>query len=109
MNKAEFNIAPVNDNSHVMGRTDAPLLDYTIPALLKETVRRFPNHDAAVFCEQSIRWSYSEFDFQVDDANPQVVQNLKNPHPKSPSPHSVPPSQDQNVSYDRMKSRTTYL
>lgn len=52
--------------SHVKGREDAPLLDLTIPALLAQTADSHPDHDAAIFRAQDIRWSYFEFAAQVD-------------------------------------------
>lgn len=52
--------------SHVIGATDAPLLEKTIPALLAETAARLPDHEAAVFPAQNIRWTYAEFAAQVD-------------------------------------------
>jgi fatty-acyl-CoA synthase len=59
-------IAPQGNISQVSGHTDIALLEKTIPALLKETVATYPDHPAAVFCEQEIRWTYSEFDDAVD-------------------------------------------
>lgn len=64
---AELGIVPADNLSHVRGRTDLPLLDTTIPALLKQTVRQFEGNEAAIFCEQSIRWTYAEFDAAVDE------------------------------------------
>ena len=52
--------------SHVIGSTDAPLLELTIPALLAETVERLPDHEAAIFPAQNIRWTYGEFAAEVD-------------------------------------------
>ncbi|WP_298839637.1 AMP-binding protein [uncultured Roseobacter sp.] len=57
---------PHNGLSHVHGRTDAPLLDLTLPALLKQTAGALPDHPAAIFREQDIRWSYSAFARQTD-------------------------------------------
>jgi len=65
--KTDTNIAPINGLSEVRGVKDEPLLEFTIPALLKSTVSKFPERTAAVFCEQSIRWTYSEFDKAVDE------------------------------------------
>lgn len=61
-----FNVAPENNLSQVTGRRDVPLLEKTISALLKETVDIFAANDAAVFCDQSIRWTYAELDEAVD-------------------------------------------
>lgn len=63
---SSLGIIPQNGISHVLGRQDLPLLETTIPQLLKNTVTRFPDHEAAVFCEQNIRWKYSEFNALVD-------------------------------------------
>ncbi|MCR9126257.1 MAG: AMP-binding protein [Rhodobacteraceae bacterium] len=52
--------------SHVRGRTDLPMIDMTIPALLRDTAGRFGENDAAVFCAQGIRWSYARFADEVD-------------------------------------------
>lgn len=57
---------PIEGRSHVKGLTTAPLIDLTIPALLQQTAARFPDHDAAVFRQQGIRWSYTEFAAEVD-------------------------------------------
>jgi fatty-acyl-CoA synthase len=62
----EFNLSPVNNLSHVRGRNDVPLLEQTIPALLKATVHQFADHEAAVFCDQAVRWTFAEFDEAVD-------------------------------------------
>ncbi|MCR9137466.1 MAG: AMP-binding protein [Alphaproteobacteria bacterium] len=59
-------VAPENNLSSVAGRRDVPLLEKTIPALLKETVSTFADNQAAVFCDQAIRWTYAEFDDAVD-------------------------------------------
>ena len=42
-------ISPVDGLSHVVGNTDLPLIEETIPAVLKKTVARFPDREAAVF------------------------------------------------------------
>src|SRR6185295_9955595 len=39
----------------------------TIGQVLAETARRFPDRDAAVFCETGTRWTYSEFAATVRD------------------------------------------
>lgn len=63
---AGAHVAPENNVSAVAGRRDIPLLEKTIPALLKETIGTFASNQAAVFCDQSIRWTYAEFDDAVD-------------------------------------------
>ena len=63
----ETRIAPMNGLSEVQGSKQEPLLEMTIPELLKDTVGKFPEHPAAVFCDQSIRWTYGDFDKAVDE------------------------------------------
>lgn len=57
---------PIEGKSHVKGLTSSDLIELTIPELLRQTVSRFPDQDAAVFCAQGIRWTYAEFSVQVD-------------------------------------------
>ncbi len=57
---------PTDGFSHVMGDTTTPLIDITIPDLLAQTAKRLPDHEAAVFPAQNIRWTYSEFVREVD-------------------------------------------
>ncbi|WP_299738948.1 AMP-binding protein [uncultured Roseobacter sp.] len=57
---------PRNGLSHVIGDTSEPLLNLTIPALLARTVAEHPDHSAAVFRAQDIRWTYAEFSREVD-------------------------------------------
>jgi len=40
----------------------------TMPQVLRETIRRHPDHDALVFPALGLRVSYQEFGRQVDDA-----------------------------------------
>ncbi|MEP5759829.1 MAG: AMP-binding protein [Litoreibacter sp.] len=57
---------PINGLSHVRGLTDDPLLECTVPQLLGQTATLVPDNDAAVFCNEGIRWSYREFAKEVD-------------------------------------------
>ena len=57
---------PIQGVSHVRGLSDSNLIELTIPALLQQTATRYPDHPAAVFCAQGIRWTYAEFAAQVD-------------------------------------------
>ncbi len=57
---------PQDGISHVKGDSSAPLWRKTIPELLAETTARLPDHTAAVFRAQNIRWSYADFSAQVD-------------------------------------------
>jgi len=57
---------PSADTSFVAGANDQPLCLHTVSSLLRETARRFPDREAAVFCEHGERWTYREFDRRVD-------------------------------------------
>ena len=57
---------PVGGLSHVKGATAVPLWNRTITDLFKETAGLNPDRDAIVFKNQEIRWSWSEFDRQID-------------------------------------------
>ncbi len=57
---------PQDGLSHVIGATDRPLIDLTIPQLLAATVARVREREAAVFPAQGIRWTYGAFAAEVD-------------------------------------------
>ena len=57
---------PIGGRAHVRGRTDEPLIELTIPALLARTVERFGERPAAIFPAQGVRWTYAEFSDAVD-------------------------------------------
>ncbi|MFK7867888.1 MAG: AMP-binding protein [Roseobacter sp.] len=57
---------PANGLSHVRGDATSPLWRVTIPDLLAQTAQRFPDHDAAVFCDTGVRWTYADLSHQVD-------------------------------------------
>ncbi|CAB3778819.1 AMP-binding protein [Pararobbsia alpina] len=59
-------IAPRDGLAYVRGSTDEPLSDATVGGLLRDTARRFAERPAVVFREQSIRWTWREFDAAVD-------------------------------------------
>ena len=59
-------IAPRDGRSYVRGTKRIPLLDLTVSGLLRDTAHRFPDRPAVVFREQAIRWTWREFDAQVD-------------------------------------------
>lgn len=67
-NSSEEKTPSVADSnlSYLVASTDEPLLEVTIPELLKTTTSKFPNQEAAVFIEQNIRWTWQEFSEQVD-------------------------------------------
>ncbi len=59
-------IAPTDGLSRVTGATAVPLLDDTIPRLLKRAVERFPDREAAVFSAPGVRWNYAALARRVD-------------------------------------------
>ena len=59
-------IAPVDGLSHVEGARDRPLIDATLPAFLREAVRRHGARCAAVFRAAGERWSYEQLARRVD-------------------------------------------
>jgi fatty-acyl-CoA synthase len=59
-------IEPKDGLSYVRGTCDTPLSDATIGRLLRETAERVADRPAVVFREQGIRWSWGEFDREVD-------------------------------------------
>ena len=58
--------APLDGTSHVQGNTQTPLRYITIPELLRETVARFGPRDAVVFSDTGERYSYYDFDRDID-------------------------------------------
>ena len=62
----DWNLAPLAGLSQVKGRTDATLSDAPIGQFLVDTVQRFPNRLAAVFREQNVRWTWAQFQAEVD-------------------------------------------
>lgn len=56
---------PLAGKSHVVGET-IPLLNETVGGLLANACARFPEHDALVFPDRDLRWSYSDLGAQVD-------------------------------------------
>lgn len=57
---------PIDGLSHVKGDTTHPVWHRTIPDLLKETVGRFGDREALVFLQHGVRWTWAEFDAEVD-------------------------------------------
>ena len=57
---------PTDGMSHVYGDTESPLLEWTIPQLLADTVSKHPDALAAVFSAEGIRWTYGDFATEVD-------------------------------------------
>ena len=52
--------------SHVIGSKQSPLIDKSIPDFLAEIVRQHLPHDAVVFLDKGIRWSWQEFSERID-------------------------------------------
>ncbi|WP_299675884.1 AMP-binding protein [uncultured Roseobacter sp.] len=63
---ADHDRTPCDGLSHVIGDTSEPLLNITLPDLLAQTAARLPNHPAAIFRAQDIRWTYADFAREVD-------------------------------------------
>ncbi|EKS9808557.1 AMP-binding protein, partial [Burkholderia cepacia] len=57
---------PLDGVSIVRGRTDVPLSDATVAALLHDTASCFPARPAVVFREQGIRWDWHTFAHEID-------------------------------------------
>ncbi|MBW4707157.1 AMP-binding protein [Roseobacter sp. YSTF-M11] len=66
--------SPRNGLSHVIGETSQPLWNITVSDLLRHTCERLPDHPAAVFRAQNIRWTYSDLLREVD----RLAQGLLN-------------------------------
>lgn len=60
-------LLPAGNKSYVSGRQDLPLMHKTIPQLFADTVASHGWREAAVFCQEGIRWSYKDLANQVDD------------------------------------------
>src|SRR6185312_15980328 len=58
--------APRDGLSHVVGASEPPLSNQTVPALLDAAVERWPERLAVVFREQGVRWNWREFREVVD-------------------------------------------
>ncbi|NML18573.1 AMP-binding protein [Azohydromonas caseinilytica] len=59
-------VAPIDGLSQVQGPTDTPLSTATIAGLLADTARRWPERPAVVFREQGVRWTWAQFQAEVD-------------------------------------------
>ncbi len=62
----DWNIAPLAGFSQVRGRQDATLCDEPIHRFLLDTVQRFADRPAVVFREQGVRWTWAQFQAEVD-------------------------------------------
>ncbi|NXH95944.1 ACSF2 synthetase, partial [Pachycephala philippinensis] len=54
--------------SYIQGPSDIPLLDKTMGQCLEETVERFPDREALVFCRDGVRKTFAQFKEEVDQA-----------------------------------------
>jgi len=59
---------PSSGLSHVRGFDDQPLSNACLHELLAQAVQRWPERDAAIFCAEGIRWSWAQFQSQVNAA-----------------------------------------
>ncbi|WP_179400733.1 AMP-binding protein [Burkholderia guangdongensis] len=59
-------IEPRDNLSHVRGSTESPLSTATIAELLADTASRFADRPAVVFREQNVRWTWAQFNAEVD-------------------------------------------
>jgi fatty-acyl-CoA synthase len=63
---AGADLAPRGGLSFVVGRTDDPLSEQTVFALLQSAVARFPEREAVVFCDHQVRWTWRGLLAEVD-------------------------------------------
>ncbi|XP_050776461.1 medium-chain acyl-CoA ligase ACSF2, mitochondrial [Gopherus flavomarginatus] len=61
-------VTPVSTNSYIQGTTNIPLLTKTVCQCLEETVHRFPDREALVFCRDGVRKTFAQFIQEVDQA-----------------------------------------
>ncbi|XP_039572216.1 medium-chain acyl-CoA ligase ACSF2, mitochondrial isoform X2 [Passer montanus] len=61
-------VSPKVTSSYIQGPTDIPLLDKTMGQCLEETVERFPDREALVFCRDGVRKTFAQFKEEVDQA-----------------------------------------
>ena len=52
--------------SHVQGASEPPIIEVTVGAMLSRAAVEWPQEEALVSVEQGLRWSYAEFNRQVD-------------------------------------------
>ena len=63
----ESNCLPEDGLSYVSGNVSDPIWNITIPQLLKAIAKKKGNELAAVFPDEHIRWTYSEFTNEIDN------------------------------------------
>ncbi|KFV19292.1 hypothetical protein N340_06743, partial [Tauraco erythrolophus] len=54
--------------SYIQGTLDIPLLSKTVGQCMDETVERFPDREALVFCRDGLRRTFAQFKEEVDQA-----------------------------------------
>ncbi len=62
----EHDLRPREGKAHVKGKAQPDLWRRTIPDVFKQAVATHAGREAVVFVEQGIRWTWSEFDAEVD-------------------------------------------
>lgn len=62
----DWSLAPQAGLSHVKGRSDAALSQDTIGQFLQATAQRFADRPAVVLREQNLRWTWAQFQAEVD-------------------------------------------
>ncbi len=67
-NGSNLLVAPRGNLSYVRGDISVSLITDTIPEVFKSTAERFSERTAAVFCEESIRWTWRELREKVEQA-----------------------------------------
>lgn len=68
-----LSLSPKVTNSYIQGPTDTPLLDKTVGQCLEETVGRFADREALVFCRDGVRKTFAQFKEEVSPLfTPQV-------------------------------------
>uniref|UniRef100_A0A8C5TSL1 Medium-chain acyl-CoA ligase ACSF2, mitochondrial n=1 Tax=Malurus cyaneus samueli TaxID=2593467 RepID=A0A8C5TSL1_9PASS len=61
-------VSPKVTTSYIQGASDVPLLDKTVGQCLEDTVERFPDREALVFCRDGVRKTFAQFKEEVDQA-----------------------------------------
>ncbi len=63
---ADHDLNPQGGRAHVTGSSAPELWRRTIPDVLKATVAKYGEREAAIFVEQGVRWSWAELDREID-------------------------------------------
>lgn len=72
-------MSPKVTSSYIQGPSDIPLLDKTVGQCLEETVERFPDREALVFCRDGLRKTFAQFKEEVSACfAPQVSGEMGN-------------------------------